>query len=67
MANKRQAPRTVLCIWCSKIRSGGAWLPDRRRFRSGPVTQAICQRCRAFYLTGFDLEGFMNWYQKEIR
>ncbi len=67
MTNKRQAPRTVRCIWCSKIRSGAAWLNERRRFRSEPTVQAVCQRCKSFYLTGFDLEGFMDWCRKEIR
>ena len=66
MVNKRQAPRTVLCIWWSKVQSGGGWRPERRRFRSEQTTQAICQRCRTFYLSGFDLEGFMSWYRKEI-
>jgi len=67
MTNKRQAARTLHCVWCARVRSGQAWLAERRRARTVPYAHAICQRCRSFYLKGFDLEGFLEWYRQECR
>jgi len=67
MVNNRRESLTFYCTWCKRVRSGKAWVSERRRVRTGPVANSICQGCRSFYLTGFDLEGFMDWYRKEIR
>ena len=65
MMNKRYSPRTLRCTWCHQVRSGPFWVADRRRTRTGAYANVVCQRCRYYYLQGFDLEGFLAWLKEE--
>ena len=67
MVNKRHENPTSHCNWCNRVRSGNFWVPERRKLRSIRYASTVCPKCRSFYLTGFDLDGFMKWYREEVR
>ena len=67
MAEKRIVPKTMHCVWCSRIHSGKTWMSERRKVQPDRYSNVVCQRCRSFYLDGFDLEGFLSWCKTEIR
>jgi hypothetical protein len=67
MVNKRCESLTFRCTWCNRIQTGKSWIPERRRVQKLPYASSVCQRCKSFYLTGFDFEDFVRWCQREVR
>lgn len=65
-ANGRLTPATFRCTWCHQIKTGKAWMIERRRKRHGAYVNVICERCRFYYLRGFDLEEFINWVKQQV-
>lgn len=65
MANKRKESQTIRCTWCQRVRTATSWRAERRTTRPGGYTNSICHQCRSYYLTGFDLEGFVKWCKNE--
>ncbi|MDR3670277.1 MAG: hypothetical protein P4L36_05505 [Holophaga sp.] len=67
MQNHRNSIPTTHCTWCHQIRLGRLWVPERRRSRSRPYSNVVCQRCRFFYFRGFDLDEFIAWVSEQSK
>jgi hypothetical protein len=65
MSNRRLAIPTTRCTWCHQVRLGQLWGPERRRSRTRSYANVVCQRCRFFYLRGFDLDEFIVWIAEQ--
>lgn len=45
MKNQRRYFTSYRCNWCSRVWTGGQWLPERRQAKGELYTHGLCDDC----------------------